>query len=100
AALNLVLVALFVAVMMLGVQRALPRWLGERRMAEPHISTGTLAVVMCIVVAAALTTEVIGIHALFGAFLAGVIMPDAHNFRHKVDLRVEYFSTVLLLPLF
>ena len=100
AALNLLLVVVFVAVMIFGVRRALPRWLGDRRMAEHQISASTLAVIMCIVVASALATEIIGIHALFGAFLAGAIMPEAHDFRHKVDLRVEYFSTVLLLPLF
>src|SRR5690606_22498218 len=55
---------------------------------------------LCIVVAAALCTEVIGIHALFGAFLAGAIMPDRHGFRHKLSVRIENFSTVLLLPLF
>jgi len=37
---------------------------------------------------------------LFGAFLAGAIMPQAGDFRHKLALRVENFSTVFLLPLF
>jgi Kef-type K+ transport system membrane component KefB len=50
--------------------------------------------------AAALSTEVIGIHALFGAFLAGAIMPNTHEFRHKISSRVESVSSVLLLPLF
>src|SRR5262249_5475810 len=55
---------------------------------------------VCLVVASALTTEIIGIHAIFGAFLAGAIMPQAGGFRHKLSLRIENFSTVLLLPLF
>lgn len=100
SALNLVLVLGFVAVMVLGVRRVLPRWLGADRLASDEPSKGTLASVLCLVVAAALCTEVIGIHALFGAFLAGAIMPEANDFRQKIHVRVENFSSVLLLPLF
>jgi Kef-type K+ transport system membrane component KefB len=53
-----------------------------------------------VVLISSLATELIGIHALFGAFLAGVIMPSIGDFRHKLSLRVESFSSVLLLPLF
>lgn len=100
SALNLMLVLVFIAIMIWGVRKALPRWLGEKRLANEEPSKGTLATVVCVVVAAALCTEVIGIHALFGAFLAGAIMPERHGFRHKLNVRVENFSSVLLLPLF
>ena len=99
-ALNLALVALFVAVMMWVIRPGLPRWLGREQLEADEPTKGVLAVVMCVVVASALCTEVIGIHALFGAFLAGAIMPETGNFRHKLAVRVENFSTVLLLPLF
>jgi Kef-type K+ transport system membrane component KefB len=98
--LNLLLVLLFIVIMSFGVRRGLPRWLGNKRLAREEPSKGTLATIMCVVVAAALSTEVIGIHALFGAFLAGTIMPETHGFRRKVNVRVENFSSVLLLPLF
>ncbi|MGV3659333.1 MAG: cation:proton antiporter [Prosthecobacter sp.] len=100
SALNLVLVLAFIAIMIWGVRKGLPRWLGEARLENEEPSKGTLATVVCVVVTAALCTEVIGIHALFGAFLAGAIMPELHGFRHKINLRVENFSSVLLLPLF
>lgn len=100
SALNLILVLAFVGVMIFGVRKWLPRLLGAERLEQEAPSKGVLAAIICIVVAAALTTEVIGIHALFGAFLAGAIMPDAHGFRHKLAVRVENFSSVLLLPLF
>ncbi|WP_240914699.1 cation:proton antiporter [Roseimicrobium sp. ORNL1] len=100
AALNLVLVAVFIAIMILVVRKGLPKWIGEKRLADEEPSSGVLATVVCVVVTAALCTEVIGIHALFGSFMAGAIMPEVHNFRHKIALRVEKFSTVLLLPLF
>jgi Kef-type K+ transport system membrane component KefB len=56
--------------------------------------------VFVFVLAAALTTQVIGIHALFGAFLAGVIMPPLGKFRESVKLRFGKFSATFLLPLF
>lgn len=99
-ALNLAFIALFVSVMMWVIRPGLRRWIGRDRLEADETSKGVLAVVMCIVVASALCTEVIGIHALFGAFLAGAIMPETGSFRHKLAVRVENFSTVLLLPLF
>ena len=45
-------------------------------------------------------TEVIGIHALFGAFMAGVIMPDVPKFRTIFIEKVEDVALILLLPLF
>jgi Kef-type K+ transport system membrane component KefB len=98
--LNLGLVLVFVATMVFGIRRGLPRWLGARALAEDEPSRGTMSTVACVVVGAALVTEVIGIHALFGAFLAGAIMPQVEAFRRGLQLRIESFSSVLLLPLF
>ena len=98
--LTLVLALAFVAIMTLGVRRVLPHWLGTDRLNREEPSSGTLAIVVCVVIAGALCTELIGIHALFGAFLAGTVMPDTEGFRRKIAARVERFSSVLLLPLF
>jgi Kef-type K+ transport system membrane component KefB len=100
AALSLVLVLGFVAVMLAGVRRGLSSLIGERQLAERDPSRATLALVACVVMAAAFSTELLGIHSLFGAFLAGMIMPEAHDFRRKIGTRLESFSSVLLLPLF
>ena len=45
-------------------------------------------------------TEVIGIHALFGAFVCGAVMPDGEPFRAGACRRLESVSSVFLLPLF
>ncbi|RHX89915.1 cation:proton antiporter [Leptospira stimsonii] len=45
-------------------------------------------------------TEAIGIHALFGAFLAGVVMPDKKELRSNLVDKIEDFSLTVLLPLF
>jgi Kef-type K+ transport system membrane component KefB len=45
-------------------------------------------------------SEVIGVHMLFGAFLAGTIMPADAVFRKYVIDKLENFAFVLLLPLY
>ncbi len=100
AAFSLLLAIAFVAFVLIAVRKALDAWLGEARLASETPSESTLAAVVCVVIGAALVAELVGIHALFGSFLAGVIVPDRHGFRHKRDVRVENFSTVFLLPLF
>ncbi|HEY1170103.1 MAG TPA: cation:proton antiporter [Verrucomicrobiae bacterium] len=96
-ALNLVAVLAFIAVMIWVVRPLLNRSLK----ADAEVpSKNTLAGVIMVVMASSFCTEVIGIHALFGAFLAGAIMPNTEGFREKLAVRVENFSSVLLLPLF
>lgn len=63
-------------------------------------SQGLVAAVLVFVFAAAMLTEIIGIHALFGAFLAGVAMPAHAGLRSFLRERIETFSTAFLLPLF
>ena len=58
-----------------------------------------LAVALLVMLASSLVTEIIGIHALFGAFIAGAIMP-AGTFRSVLRDRIEGVGAVLLLPLF
>jgi Kef-type K+ transport system membrane component KefB len=62
--------------------------------------SGLLAALFAFVFSAALVTEAIGIHALFGAFLAGVCMPPDAKLRQFLRERLETFSSVFLLPLF
>ena len=45
-------------------------------------------------------TEVLEIHALFGAFLAGLVMPKYHQLESALRERVESVTLALLLPLF
>ena len=59
-----------------------------------------LAIVFSVVLGSALIAEVIGIHALFGAFLAGTIMPQSVTFRANLVEKIEDLSAVVLLPIF
>lgn len=53
-----------------------------------------------LVLLAALTTHLIGIHAVFGAFLLGLVMPHDSRFAHALGARVREPVTLLLLPAF
>jgi Kef-type K+ transport system membrane component KefB len=93
------LTLLFIAGMLFVVRPRMGRILGERPEGQAG-SVGLLAGIFSFVFAAALFTEAIGIHALFGAFLAGVCMPPDSGLRQFLRERLETFTSVLLLPLF
>ena len=90
----------FVGLMVWGVRPRLPGWIGGPALEADTVGKNVLAVVLAFLLASALTTEVIGIHALFGAFLAGVVIPPQRRFRHRLKIRIEDFCSVFLLPLF
>ena len=100
ATFRLGLVLLFVALMLFVLKPNLPRWLGKSALDRPEPDKIVLALVVGVVLLSALCTELIGIHALFGAFLAGIIMPNIGGFRDNLVVRVENLSSVLLLPVF
>jgi Kef-type K+ transport system membrane component KefB len=52
------------------------------------------------VLVSALTTEWIGIHAIFGAFLLGAVIPHDSRLAKELTYKLEDFVTVLLLPAF
>jgi len=72
----------------------------EKRVAERKRTRGLLAGILAFVLASAWITEGIGIHALFGGFLAGVVMPNVSGFRVFLKDQLEAFSSAALLPLF
>jgi Kef-type K+ transport system membrane component KefB len=90
---------LYVAVML-----TLVRW-GLRRLehvleARGGLSQDIVGVVVFLILASAWTTERLGVHAVFGAFLAGVVMPrDEQLVRPLLD-RFHDLMVILFLPLF
>jgi Kef-type K+ transport system membrane component KefB/nucleotide-binding universal stress UspA family protein len=59
-----------------------------------------LALVLLLALASAWTTEWLGIHALFGAFLFGAVMPKDRGLVHDIGNKLEDLTVVFLLPLF
>ncbi len=62
--------------------------------------SGIIALFFIILIISSYITSIIGIHSLFGAFIAGVIMPSSFSFRKIIIDKIEDVSIVLLLPLF
>jgi Kef-type K+ transport system membrane component KefB len=98
AAVTILLSASFIF-LMLKVVRPRFGWFLARQ-THRGLGMGTLAMILIFLFTSALITEVIGIHALFGAFLAGVCIPSEGELRQFLRERLETFSSVLLLPLF
>lgn len=76
-----------------------------KRVADLHTSRESLtqsivAIFFVTLIASSYITEVIGIHALFGAFMTGAIIPENMKFRNIFIEKVEDVSVILLLPLF
>jgi Kef-type K+ transport system membrane component KefB len=92
-------VAGYLALMLLVVRRLLVRLEGvyEKKKA---ISQDILAIILLVVLASAWFTERVGIHALFGAFLAGAIMPKKLGFIHALTEKLNDLTVVLFLPIF
>jgi K+:H+ antiporter len=96
---TIVFTLLFAAAMIVLVRPQLGRMV--KQATGSHVHTRRLiAAVLGFVLICALTTETIGIHALFGAFIAGVVMPTSTDFRTFLRDKLDAFSTAALLPLF
>lgn len=64
------------------------------------LTQGTIALVIVALLVSALTTESIGIHAVFGAFLLGAIIPHDSLISRALRKSLEDLVIVLLLPAF
>lgn len=89
----------YVFIMIKVVQPFLKR-VGDLHTSRENLSKSIVAIFFLALLISSYATEVIGIHALFGAFMAGVIMPENIKFRNIFIEKVEDIALVLLLPLF
>lgn len=90
---------LYVLIMFFVVRPFLKR-VGEIYSNSEVLNKSVVAFLLLILIVSSFVTQVMGIHALFGAFLAGVVMPPLPNFRKLVIEKIEDVSVTLLLPLF
>ena len=82
------------------IARPLLARLVRERTDRRGISQRMVAFTVVLLLLSALATEAIGIHALFGAFFFGAIVPREGGLAHGLRERLEDFVVVLLLPLF
>lgn len=100
AALTTVGLSVVFIALMIGVARPLLGRLASRHEDEGRLSGAVMAAIFVGLLLSALATDRIGIHAIFGAFLFGAIMPQRSELTEELFQKLEDFSVIFLLPLF
>lgn len=70
------------------------------RIRETKTERHSIVIAFLVLLMSAYCTEIIGIHALFGAFIAGIIMPDLGGLKHQLTEKIEDVSLIVLMPVF
>lgn len=89
----------YVAVMLVAVRPLVARMVRRQALLQ-KVTQGTTALVLVGLLLSALATEYIGIHALFGAFLLGAIIPHESLLARSMSQKLEDVVVVFLLPAF
>jgi Kef-type K+ transport system membrane component KefB len=100
SSLYIISLAMLYVVVMLFIVRPFLKRIGELYGSKDSLVKPVVAIFFLVLILSSYATEVIGIHALFGAFMAGAIMPAVPKFRTIFIEKVEDVSVILLLPLF
>lgn len=100
SALYIIGLAIAYVLLMIKVVRPFLKRVGDLHSTRENLSKPIVAIFFLTLIISSYATEVIGIHALFGAFMAGAIMPENTRFRSIFIEKVEDVALVLLLPLF
>ncbi len=99
-AVRTVLLALVYIAVMVFLVRPLMVRLTRTLDGKGRITQGMLALVLLAILLSSLATESIGIHAIFGAFVLGVVIPHNSGIAHDLTEKLEDFVVVFLLPAF
>lgn len=86
-------------VVMFAVVRPLGIWLSKRH-TSIALSYDLLGIILAVVFASAAATNAIGVHPLFGAFLAGLCFPRVKHWQAALRMRLDVIVSLVLLPLF
>lgn len=96
---TIILTVIYIVVMF-AVVRPFLKKLGREYASQEVINKNFVGFILLVLVFSSALTEVLGIHALFGAFMAGVVMPPNIGFRKVMMEKVEDIALVFFLPLF
>lgn len=100
SALFTIFFAVLYVLFMLKIVRPFLKRIGELSQSGEQLNKWLVALFFLVLLFSSFITETIGIHALFGAFMAGVIMPENIRFRSLFIEKIEDIALVLFLPLF
>jgi len=96
----IILMAIIYVLMMLSVVKPFLKKIGDLYATRENLSKPVVAIFLLTLIISSYITEIIGIHALFGAFMTGAIMPDITKIRKIIIEKIEDVALILLLPLF
>lgn len=96
---TVLLTLLYILIMFLLVRPFLKR-IGDVYSNKEVINKAFVSFILLVLIISSTITEILGIHALFGAFIAGVVMPSNFGFRKVMMDKVEDIALVFFLPLF
>ncbi|CAM4456501.1 cation:proton antiporter domain-containing protein [Corallococcus exiguus] len=99
AGLTTLFALLYIAFMLLLVKPFLAR-LGARVANREGLTQNVVAITLVLLLGSAWTTEYIGIHSLFGAFMFGAVIPKEGGLAVALAEKLEDVAVVLLLPVF
>jgi Kef-type K+ transport system membrane component KefB/nucleotide-binding universal stress UspA family protein len=99
AAITVGLALAYIALMLIVVRPFLRR-LGALSASREGLTQNLVAVTLLVLLASSWLTEYIGIHALFGAFMLGAIMPKEGHAGRLLAEKLEDLVVVFLLPMF
>lgn len=77
----------------------LDQWAVRRSPDGDTLPTGAFVTALLVMLAGAWFTDVVGVYSVFGAFIAGVVMPRGHLSRVLTE-RLQPLTAYLLLPAF
>ena len=100
SSLYIIMLAVIYVLAMIFIVKLFLKRIGDLYGSKDTIIKPVVAIFFLVLILSSYATEVIGIHALFGAFMAGAIMPDVPKFRTIFIEKVEDVALILLLPLF
>ncbi|MDR2120353.1 MAG: cation:proton antiporter [Tannerella sp.] len=96
---NIMLSVAYMLVMFF-IVRPLLRLMGDLYHNREVVSKPLIMLMFLLLLLSSYMTEILGLHALFGAFMVGIVMPENLRFRTIMTEKVEDVSLALFLPLF
>ncbi len=93
------LAAAYVIVMMFVIRRFLWRFYAHFEV-RGRMTRNVLAITLFMLLMSGMVTEVLGINAIFGAFMMGLIFPADEAFVQHITSKLEDLTLLILMPIF
>jgi len=91
----------FALLMIFLARPVLGRWVRHTlRKGDGELGLNSVAILIAVLFACSIATSLIGIFAIFGAFLLGASLSGQHEFRQAVGRRLQDFTGAFFLPIF